>query len=315
MGVDTDKYGHVAVALDGIGARLGAMFVSMAEYRPSRTAVLVCQGRAAAHGRIAPGRFADPTATPLLRRHERDQVDLVRRQTPPKDMASRLAYEMVRAAAEAIVPRTVAIDDAVLAHPNPQLVILGAGLDGRAWRMPVEAVFEVDQPASQTDKKDRAAALPTAQAPRFVPVDFGRDELGDALSAAGHRSDTPTTWIWEGVVPYLTRPEVTATVAAVSACSAPGNRMIVNYQAPSLLATVGRRVIGMMLRAAHRPDPWSTEPWRSTWTATTMAALLTEHGFTFREDQDMLAAATTLAIPVTQPGTLRNSRVATADRA
>jgi O-methyltransferase involved in polyketide biosynthesis len=108
------------------------MVVCMAQHRASRTAVMVCQGRATAHGRIAPDRFADPTAMPLLRQQEQDQVDLVRRQSPPRDMASRMAYEMVRAAAEAVVPRTVAIDDAVLAHPTPQLVILGAGLDGRA---------------------------------------------------------------------------------------------------------------------------------------------------------------------------------------
>ncbi|HEV8526766.1 MAG TPA: SAM-dependent methyltransferase, partial [Actinomycetes bacterium] len=42
--------------------------------RASRTAVLVCQGRAAADGLIAPGRFADPTAMPLLRPDERAAV-------------------------------------------------------------------------------------------------------------------------------------------------------------------------------------------------------------------------------------------------
>jgi hypothetical protein len=42
--------------------------------RASRTAVLVCQGRAAAHGRIAAGRFADPVAMALLRDSERVAV-------------------------------------------------------------------------------------------------------------------------------------------------------------------------------------------------------------------------------------------------
>lgn len=37
----------------------------MASEPASRTAVLVCQGRAVADGRIAVGRFADPTALPL----------------------------------------------------------------------------------------------------------------------------------------------------------------------------------------------------------------------------------------------------------
>ena len=39
----------------------------MGERKASRTAVQVCQGRAVAHGRLAVGRFDDPTALALLR--------------------------------------------------------------------------------------------------------------------------------------------------------------------------------------------------------------------------------------------------------
>jgi O-methyltransferase involved in polyketide biosynthesis len=101
----------------------------------------------------------------------------------------------VRANAELIVPRTVAIDDAVRAHPSPQVTILGAGLDGRAWRMPElpgAAVLEVYRPASQQDKRDRAAGL-SGSPPTFAPVDFRRERLGEALAAAGHRADQATT--------------------------------------------------------------------------------------------------------------------------
>ena len=41
----------------------------------SRTAVLVCQGRAAAHDRIAVGRFSDPVAMSLLDDDERIVVE------------------------------------------------------------------------------------------------------------------------------------------------------------------------------------------------------------------------------------------------
>ena len=287
----------------------------MTEYQASRTAVVVCQGRAVADGRIVPGRFSDPTAMLLLRTDEQDVVELVRSGTPPDGMAPRLAYEMARAAAEAVVPRTVAIDDAVRAHPTPQLVILGAGLDGRAWRLPAPAVFEVDQPASQADKRDRAKALPADQAPHYVPVDFGHDDLGAALRAAGHDATVPTTWIWEGVVPYLTPAEVTATAAAVAACSAPGSRLIVNYQAPSVLAHLGRRLMGLLLRAARQTSPWTREPWRSTWTAASMAALLTGHGFAVDQDQDLLTVATDLGMTVSQGASLRTGRVVSGGRA
>ena len=82
------------------------------------------------------------------------------------------------ATAEVMVPRTVAIDAAVRTADAPQVVVLGAGLDGRAWRMPELAtatVYEVDHPASQEDKRDRTARLtPVAGALHLVPVDFSR---------------------------------------------------------------------------------------------------------------------------------------------
>src|SRR3954452_11453264 len=105
------------------------------ELRASRTAVLVCQGRAAAHGLVLPDRFADPTALAVLRPDERVAVRWVRDGRQPRRWRERGDHETVRANAELIVPRTLAIDDAVRAHPSEQVVILGAGLDGRAWRM------------------------------------------------------------------------------------------------------------------------------------------------------------------------------------
>lgn len=284
-------------------------------YRASRTAVLICRGRAAAHGRIAPSRFADPTAMALLRPEEQITVQRVRDEAPPPDWADRLEYDMVRGGAELVVPRTVAIDDAVLARPTPQLVILGAGLDGRAWRLAAGTVFEVDQPASQRDKQDRAAALPADRAPRYVPVDFTRDRLTDALAAAGHRADAPTTWIWEGVVPYLTRAAVASTVAAVAAGSAPGSRLIVNYQTGSIRAAAGRLLVRALAAASRRPAPAAGEPRRSAWTPAAMAALLARHGFTVTADDDLLTLAAAVPSPATYPMQMRLGRILVADRA
>ncbi|MFF5294213.1 class I SAM-dependent methyltransferase [Paractinoplanes globisporus] len=284
----------------------------MPERRASRTAVLVCQGRAVAHGRIAPDRFADPTAMPLLRPDERAEVQHVRDERPPKSMSERFAYEMIRSSADIVVPRTVTIDDAVRAGGATQVVILGAGLDGRAWRLdlPGTAFYELDHPASQQEKRERAASLPGTP-PTFVPVDFARDVLTDALEAAGHRADRPTTWIWEGVVPYLTRPEVTATVAALAARSASGSRLIVNYQLPAALGGLVRAVLGKL---AGRNNPWAAEPWLSTWSPPDMSRLLALHGFAVRDDQDLLTTATALGVRLGQRFSLRNSHVAVAER-
>lgn len=283
----------------------------------SRTAVLVCQGRAAADGLIAPGRFGDPTAMPLLRPDEREAVQWVRDGVAPKQWRQRIDYETVRANAEVIVPRTVAIDDAVRAHPSPQLVILGAGLDGRAWRMPELAgvsVFEVDQPASQQDKRERAAGLPGTP-PRFVPVDFGRDRLADVLAAHGHRADLATTWLWEGVVPYLSRAEVATTVTAIAACSAAGSRLVVNFQTPAASTRLGRVVARLLMASTGRSSVWANEPWRSTWTPSAMAALLTRNGYTVTRDENLLDAARALAVPIRHPRSLRHGQVMVADRA
>ena len=280
--------------------------------------MLVCQGRAAAHGRIAPGVFADPTALPMLRRDERVPVEQVRADAVPSGVAARVEYEMVKASAEVVVPRTVAIDQAVRAWASPQVGILGAGLDGRAWRLTELAaatVYEIDHPASQQDKRDRSADLtPVAGTLRWVPVDLSRDRLDDALDAAGHDTGTPTTWVWEGVVPYLTEAEVEGTVEALARRSAPGSGLVVNYQAPGLGAATGRVAARGMLLLARRPSLWGDEPRRSAWTARTMGALLARHGFAVGTDVDLLTIAAGLPMQVHRRRSLRNGRIATAVR-
>src|SRR5262249_14302227 len=153
--------------------------------------------------------------------------------------------------------------------PTPQVVVLGAGLDSRAWRMPELAdidVFEVDHPASQVDKQARVESLrPTSRSVRFVPVDFTQDRLDAGLVKAGRRSDTATVWIWEGVVPYLRKVEVVAALRAISVLSHEGSRLIVNYQSPSMRARAGRLLAGAMSMTAGRRSMWAEEPRRSAW--------------------------------------------------
>lgn len=87
--------------------------------------------------------------------------------------------------------RSVRVDDAVRSAGCDQLVILGAGYDTRAWRMDELSdvtVFEMDHPATQCDKLALAQArAPKAKVLHFVPVNFTRDSLDDALK----RSDLP----------------------------------------------------------------------------------------------------------------------------
>ena len=284
----------------------------------SRTAVLVCQGRAVAQGHIAQGRFDDPTALEMLTDAERKPVERARSPQPPNKAGERIEYEMLRANAEVMVPRTIAIDDAVRGRPTSQLVILGAGLDGRAWRMRELSsvdVFEVDQLSSQDDKRRRTRQLePVARTLHFVPVDFTGDELDTSLKTAGHVDSTATTWIWEGVVPYLTPPAVREITGIIGRRSAPGSRLIVNYQTPSWSAAGGRLLARALAVLTRRTDPLANEPRRSAWTPESMRALLHQHGFTVVSDDDLLSIATAANLEPRHEHSLSLGRVAIADK-
>ena len=288
----------------------------MPERAASTTAVLVCQGRATADGRYAVGRFSDPVARELLDPEDRVMVDLVRSGAVPSEAANRMAYEMVRRVGVTMVPRTIAIDEAIRGHGARQLVILGAGLDARAWRMSElaqAAVFEVDHPASQRDKLRRIGGLPPT-AGRVVPVaiDLATERLGPPLERAGFDRHAVTTWVWEGVVPYLTADDVRATVAQVAELSAPGSLLVVNYQTTSLPATVMRAAMRLALRLSRQPDPMAGEPWRSLWRPEEMRDMVSDNGFEVTTDSDLLTLSASLALPSDNNGSLRNGRVALA---
>lgn len=252
----------------------------MQKGQASKTAELVCMGRALAHGAVGVGRFEDPTALQLLSDEGRRRVERIRGGGPAPNVRARFEQVYLQTQAAVMVARTVAIDDAIRAARLPQLVLLGAGLDGRAWRMrelrPV-SVFEVDHPDSQRDKRERAKKLdPVAQDLRFVPVDFERDELDTSLAAAGHAPDLPTCWVWEGVIMYLSRTDIEATLAVLQRRSAPGSRLIIVYHVPALILAV----VGLLLRRLG-------EPLRSSFEPHELSALLSRYGFEVTSDQDV----------------------------
>jgi methyltransferase (TIGR00027 family) len=284
----------------------------------STTAVLVCQGRAIADGHYAVGRFSDPVAVELLDPAERAVVERVRDGDAPASGADRMAHELVRRSGITMVPRTVAIDDAIRGHDATQVVILGAGLDARAWRMPELAhatVFEVDHPASQRDKLRRLGdRAPTAQRVVPVEVDLSAQRLRPALEAADFDRRLVSTWVWEGVVPYLSAADVRAAVAQMAELCAPGSLLVVNYQAKSAWVTFMRRIMRLVLRLTKQPDPLATEPWRSLWRPETMRKMLELNGFQVVSDRDLLSLAAGFELPPEVQGSLRNGRVAVALR-
>ncbi|HET9654918.1 MAG TPA: class I SAM-dependent methyltransferase [Kineosporiaceae bacterium] len=290
--------------------------------RASRTAVFVCQGRAAADGRFAVGAFADPVAVELLTAEERVPVDRARSGMRPAGGRERLVVESVQACAEVVVPRTVVIDtavtEAVRRHPDGQVVLLGAGLDTRPWRLPALAgvpVLSVDHPDSQADARRRTAVLPPPLCDlTFVPVDLAVMPLAPALQAAGHRASRPTAWVWEGVIPYLTRAAVAATVDGLTRVSGPGSLLIAQYQTRSLTVVLGRRLSAVAARLSGTRPLLAGEPWRSTWTGAQLARMLTGHGWSVASDESLLDASRRLGSPSGRSRSLGSGRITVAGR-
>jgi methyltransferase (TIGR00027 family) len=117
------------------------------------------------------------------------------------------------------VARTRFIDDAIragLGEHALQIVILGAGFDCRAYRLPglrSVTVFEVDHPDTLAIKRAilERAAVATSHV-RFVPTDFNQRALPPAMAAAGYRESARTFFLWEGVTNYLSAEAVDATL-------------------------------------------------------------------------------------------------------
>jgi hypothetical protein len=75
---------------------------------------------------------------------------------------------------------------------------------------------------------------------------------------------------------------------------------------------VMRRVMRLVLRLARQPDPLAGEPWRSTWTPTSMRTMLSDSGFDTTSDEDLLTLASGLGLPSDGDSSLRNGRLALA---
>jgi methyltransferase (TIGR00027 family) len=119
--------------------------------------------------------------------------------------------------------------DAAVAGGLRQVVILAAGLDARAYRLPFPAgtrLFELDQPEVLAGKE----AILTAEhaealcARRSLGVDL-RLPWDGALRAAGFSSGERTAWLVEGLLPYLREADVRRLFERISALSVAGSTL------------------------------------------------------------------------------------------
>jgi methyltransferase (TIGR00027 family) len=107
-----------------------------------------------------------------------------------------------------IAARTSFMDDQVtsaIAAGLRQIVTCGAGYDDRGVRFRTRGVrfFELDHPATQTDKAARLRAIGAADAVVLVGVDFRTDDVTAVLARAGHEATQPSLFSCEGLLTYL----------------------------------------------------------------------------------------------------------------
>jgi methyltransferase (TIGR00027 family) len=171
---------------------------------------MVCAYRARA-SRWPKPLFVDPWAEPLAGSDGHDLARKLDQRFPPMELwfALRVAYfdQLIGIAVDRLGAR--------------QIVLLGAGYDTRAARLPRAGVryFEVDHPATQAAKRARLAALDgyPLDAAIYVTCDLERDDLIAQLVGAGFDTREPALLILEGVVPYLTEAALRTTATELAA--------------------------------------------------------------------------------------------------
>ncbi|MBN1889885.1 MAG: SAM-dependent methyltransferase [Thermoflexales bacterium] len=113
------------------------------------------------------------------------------------------------------------------------VVILGAGFDTRAYRLPGLAacqVYEVDLPQNVEAKKQAVRRL-LGQVPahvKLVGMDFDSQDLGEMLCSASYSEQQPAFFIWEGVTQYIPAASVHKVLAFLSRAAA-SSQLVFSY--------------------------------------------------------------------------------------
>jgi methyltransferase (TIGR00027 family) len=127
------------------------------------------------------------------------------------------------------------VTDAV-ARGLRQIVMMGAGFDARAWRLPAIAahgarVFEIDLPPVVARKRallERAQiACPSGFS--WITSDFSDEAFAGTLARdlehAGFRAGAGAAFVWEGVIAYLTRDAIDRTLRFMAEQGGRGSRL------------------------------------------------------------------------------------------
>jgi methyltransferase (TIGR00027 family) len=238
------------------------------EGEPSRTAFGAAIHRAVHAELDRPVVFEDPLAWPILG-VDREAVLA----DAPRQSRLRFFVAVRHRFAEDVVA-------AAVTRGVRQVVVLGAGLDTFSYRHrhPGLRVFEVDFPATGAWKQGRLAeaGIEVPESVTYVGVDFERDDLMGRLVESGFDDSSAAEFLWLGVVPYLSREAVAATLHAVA--TVPGAEVVFDYAAADgAEETPGSRELAA--RVAELGEPFT-----GRWDPAELTALLGGAGFDDVED-------------------------------
>jgi methyltransferase (TIGR00027 family) len=207
--------------------------------------------------------------------------------------AARAAYAALFDAAApgirgALLCRTRRIDDAVceaVGGGSRTLVILGAGLDTRPYRLTGLAdltILEVDLPQVQEFKKAcllrRFGVLPPQV--RFVAIDFNTERLDGALARGGLSPSERAIFVWEGVSQYLQSGAVDSVLRSIAG-RPEGTELVFTYVLEEVITGAYRPGRSTAFR---RGAKWRPEPWHFGIDPAQVATFLAERGLTLRRD-------------------------------
>ena len=144
--------------------------------------------------------------------------------------------------------RTRVVDAEVaraIGRGTTQVVLLGAGYDGRALRFGAGSVrwFEVDLPATQADKRRRLDALGVRHAAvSYLPLDLATGDLDAALDAAGHDRGAPSLFVCEGLLASLTLGAAASLCETLRARAPDGSVLVAGFLVSPVPGTPARAV-------------------------------------------------------------------------
>jgi len=173
-----------------------------------------------------------------------------------------------------------------------QFVILGAGFDTRAFRLPEEMKiqvqsFEVDTLSTLTLKREVLQKVGiNTNGVAFVIADFEQEDWLSQLVDAGFDTQEPALFLWEGVTPYLDRAAVESTLRTI-ASTAKGSVIAFDYFTTEMLESqaLHLRIVRASLRAGGEPLKFgidSTPP-----SSEHLAELLRSCGLSLREQHTL----------------------------